>query len=258
MGRVTYDFSGKTVLVTGASRGIGYAIAESFVKAGARTYVMASGEGVFTAAEKLAEIGDAAALRCDITDSVSVANTLSEIDHFDVLVNNAGLERITPLSDPDAAVEDTFRRIIDINVNGTFLVTRHVVAKMSSGGRIILTGSIWSHTAVAEFSAYCASKHANLGFMRSIAHELGPKGITVNAVCPGWVRTDAAMLSLRRMSESSGRSEKDLLAEITGAQVLGGLLEPCDMAALYLFLASDDAKDITGQSYNLDRGEVMG
>jgi len=258
MGCVTYDFSGKTVLVTGASRGIGYAVAEGFVRAGAHTFIMASGDGVYSAAEKLKKVGDVIALQCDITDSASVAGALAEIGHLDVLINNAGLERITPLSDPDSTVEDTFRRIIDINVNGTFLVTRHAQAKMKSGGRIILTGSIWSHTAVAEFSAYCASKHANLGFMRSVAHELGPKGITVNAVCPGWVKTEAAMLSLHKMSEGSGRSENDLLEEITGAQVLEGLLEPQDMAALYLFLASDEAKDITGQSYNLDRGEVMG
>lgn len=258
MVNVVYDYSGKTVLITGGSRGIGYAVAEAFVQAGAWTYILASGDGVHAAAEKLSEQGAAIGIQCDITDSASVANAFADIDHLDVLINNAGLERITPLTDPDDTVEETFRRIVDINVNGTFLVTRRAVPKMASGGRIILTGSIWSHTAVAEFSAYCATKHANLGFMRSIAHELGPKGINVNAVCPGWVRTEAAMLSLSKMSESTGRSESDLLDEITGAQVLGGLLGPHDMAALYLFLASDAAKDITGQSYNLDRGEVMG
>ena len=110
---------------------------------------------------------------------------------------------------------------------------------------------------MAEFSAYVASKHANLGFMRSVAHELGPRGIRVNAVCPGWVRTDAAMLSLANMANRSGRAEHDLIDEIVAAQVLPGLLAPADMAALYLFLASDAARDITGQAYMLDRGEVM-
>jgi 3-hydroxybutyrate dehydrogenase len=186
-----------------------------------------------------------------------VRATLASIDRLDVLINNAGLERITPLADPDPEVEEIFRRIIDINVNGTFLVTRHALPKMRAGGRIILTASIWSRTAVAEFSAYVASKHANLGFMRAAAHELGPKGITVNAVCPGWVRTEAAMLSLSNMARRSSRPEQELLDEIVGAQVLGGLLEPADMVPLYLFLASDAAKDITGQAYMLDRGEVM-
>ena len=108
-----------------------------------------------------------------------------------------------------------------------------------------------------EFAAYVGSKHANLGFTRVMAHELGPHGIRVNAVCPGWVRTEAAMLSLANMSQRTGRSEDDLLAEIVGAQVLPGLLEPEDLAAPYLFLASDGAKDMTGQAVMLDRGEVM-
>ena len=257
MGQVTYDFCGKTVLVTGASRGIGYAIAKGFAIAGARVLVLSSGAGIERAAEELSAYGDVSALQADITDSQAVAKALSGIAQIDILINNAGLERITPLGDPDPAVEDTFARIIDINVNGTFLVTRHALAKMPEGGRIILTGSIWSRTAVPEFSAYVASKHANLGFMRSIAHELGPRGINVNAVCPGWVKTEAAMLSLQKMSETTGRAEDDLLSEITGAQVLDGLLESDDMTPLYLFLASDAARDITGQAYMLDRGEVM-
>jgi len=259
MATIRYDFSGKTVLVTGASRGIGYGIAEGFARAGADVTILASGAGVDAAASALSEAcgWPVKALRCDITDSGQVRSALRDFEHIDILVNNAGLERITPLADPDDAVEETFRRIIDINVIGTYLVTRHAAARMRKGGRILLTASIWSRTAVAEFSAYVASKHANLGFMRAIAHELGPKGITVNAVCPGWVETEASMLSLAHMAERSGRPEKDLLDEIVSAQVLDGLMQPADMAALYLFLASDEARDITGQAYMLDRGEVM-
>jgi 3-hydroxybutyrate dehydrogenase len=259
MATIRYDFHGKRVLVTGASRGIGYGVAEGFARAGAEVLVLSSGPDIEGAARALADQTGAhvRAIRCDITDSVAVREALAGVDRLDILVNNAGLERITPLTDPDDAVEDTFRRIVDINVVGTFLVTRHAVPKMGPGGRIILTASIWSRTAVPEFSAYCASKHANLGFMRSIAHELGPKGITVNAVCPGWVKTEASMLSLANMAKRSGRAEQVLQDEIVSAQVLGGLMEPGDMAALYLFLASDEAKDITGQAYMLDRGEVM-
>lgn len=259
MGRAAFDFAGESVLVTGASRGIGFTVARGFARAGAEVTVLSSGVGIHEAAARIAEeIGrPCRALECDITDSAAVKAALRVMDRVDVLVNNAGLERITPLLDPDDAVEETFRRITDINTNGTFYVTRHAVPKMAQGGRIILTASIWSRVVVAEFSAYIASKHANLGFTRVMAKELGPQGIRVNAVCPGWVRTEAAMLSLKTMSQRTGRSEEDLLAEITGAQVLPGLLEPDDMVPLYLFLASDAARDITGQAMMLDRGEVM-
>jgi len=259
MGRVSYDFSGESVLVTGASRGIGRAVARAFAIAGADVTILSSGAGIQDAARQIAaETGRSVqALECDVTDSAGLASALAPLGRIDVLVNNAGLERITPLLEPGNAVEDTFRRITDINVNGTFLVTRHAVPKMSAGGRIIVTASIWSRVAVPEFAAYIASKHANLGFARVMAHELGPKGLRVNAVCPGWVRTEAAMLSLANMSQRTGRSEDDLLAEIVGAQVLPGLLEPEDLAAPYLFLASDGARDMTGQAVMLDRGEVM-
>ncbi|MEQ8666613.1 MAG: SDR family oxidoreductase [Rhodospirillales bacterium] len=259
MANLRYDFSGKRVLVTGGSRGIGYAVAKRFAETGANVSVMSSGSGVSDAAERLSHATGRAvgAIRCDISNGEAVRESLARFDRLDVLINNAGLERITPLDDPDVEVENTFRRIVDINVIGTFLVTRHAVSKMPAGGRIILTGSIWSRTAVPEFSAYCATKHANLGFMRSIAHELGPRSITVNAVCPGWVRTDASMLSLSRMAAASARDESDLLDEIVSAQVLYGLMEPDDMPDVYLFLASEEARNITGQAYMLDRGEVM-
>lgn len=259
MGRISYDFGGEHVLVTGASRGIGHAVASAFSAAGAAVTVLSSGSGIHAAARAISAATGrpVQALECDITDSAAVAQAIGTIGRIDVLVNNAGLERITPLLAPDATVEDTFRRITDINVNGTFLVTRHAVPKMTDGGRIIVTASIWSRVAVPEFAAYVGSKHANLGFTRVMAHELGPRGIRVNAVCPGWVRTEAAMQSLAEMSRRTGRSEAALLDEITGAQVLPGLLEPDDLAAPYLFLASDGARDMTGQALMLDRGEVM-
>lgn len=257
MGAVRYNFAGEHVLVTGASRGIGRAVAEGYAKAGAEVFLLADDPGVADVAREVSAATGATchAIECDITDAAAVEAALAEIGRIDVLVNNAGLERITPISDPEA--EAAFRRIIEINIIGTYLVTRHATARMVDGGRIILTASIWSRTAVSEFSAYVASKHANLGFMRSIAHELAPRGIRVNAVCPGWVRTEAAMLSLANMANRSGRAEQALLDEIVAAQVLPGLLEPADMAPLYLFLASDGARDITGQAYMLDRGEVM-
>jgi 3-hydroxybutyrate dehydrogenase len=93
--------------------------------------------------------------------------------------------------------------------------------------------------------------------MRVLAKELGPRGIRVNAVCPGWVRTRAALRSLREVASQAGVAEEAMLDEILSAQALPGLMEPADVASLYLFLASDLARDITGQAVNVDRGEVM-
>jgi 3-hydroxybutyrate dehydrogenase len=252
-------FAGKRVLVTGASRGIGYAIANGFARAGADLAILADDPRVVDAAARLtAEYGrDVEAHICDITERDAVMRVVNGLGALDVLVNNAGLERITPLLDDDPATEAMFRRIIDINVVGSFLVTRAAAPRLRAGGRVIFTASVWGKSAVAEFSAYCASKHAVIGLTRSLAHELGPKGITVNAVCPGWVRTEASLRSLKVMSARAGQSEQSMLDGILAGQVLDGLMEPDDVVPLYLFLASDAAANITGQSYGVDRGEIM-
>src|SRR5262249_21694451 len=154
------------------------------------------------------------------------------------LVNNAGLELITPLTDPRDEVDDIFARIIDINVRGTWNVTRMALPLLKPGARIINTASVWAKSAVGEFSAYIASKHAVVGLTRTFARELGPRGITVNAVCPGWVRTVASVRSANVMAERSHRTEADIFSDVVAAQCLPGLMEPEDIAGLYLFLAS--------------------
>jgi 3-hydroxybutyrate dehydrogenase len=128
---------------------------------------------------------------------------------------------------------------------------------MTRGGSIVLTSSVWGKSAAADFSAYVTSKHANIGFMRTLAKELGPKGIRVNAVCPGWVRTRAALRSLAEVAASAGVAEQAMLDDILAAQALPGLMDPDDVVGVYLFLASDHAASVTGQAYSVDRGEVM-
>jgi 3-hydroxybutyrate dehydrogenase len=254
-----FDFEGQVVLVTGASRGIGQGVARAFVRAGAEVHILASGADVERSAVELSPDRGPRVTghRCDIADRARVAEVVGGLARIDVLVNNAGLERPTPILEPGEAVEETFRRIIEINVLGTYYVTREAVPRMERGGRIVITASIWGKTGVATFGAYCASKHANIGFMRALAQELAPRGITVNAVCPGWVRTEPAMRSIAAIAAREGRAEDEVLDEIVGAQALAGLMEPDDVAAAYLFLASDAAADITGQTLNVDRGEQM-
>ncbi len=245
-------FAGKQVVITGASRGIGLGVARGFAAAGASLTLIADDPGTPAAAQSIGAIGVVA----DITDPAAVDAALSQLGHIDVLVNNAGLERLTPVGEGGDEVEAVFRRIIEINVIGTQLVTRRALRKMTHGGAIVNTASIWGRVAEPLFGAYVASKHAVIGLTKTWARELGPRGIRVNAICPGWVRTEASMLSLKRMAERRSESEENLLAQITGGQALPGLMEPEDMAAAYLFLASDAACNITGQSLGVDRGEV--
>jgi NAD(P)-dependent dehydrogenase (short-subunit alcohol dehydrogenase family) len=254
-----FDFAGKRVLVTGASRGLGEAIARAFALAGADLFVLADDEGVHAAA---AEIGKLVEVRvpayvCDITDKATVARIVGGLGPLDVLVNNAGLELLTPVLEPSADNDRNFERIIDINVKGSWWVTRAAVPQMKAGASILFTASLWGRTAEAGFAAYVASKHAVIGLTRTLARELGPMGIRVNAVCPGWVRTKASLRSLAAMSKRTGRPESDLLDEILAHQAMGGLMEPDDIADLYLFLASDAARNITGQSVGIDRGDFM-
>lgn len=244
--------AGRSVLVTGSSRGIGLGIARAFSAAGADLAMLADDDAVFAEAERLGARGH----KLDITDSAAVEAFAAKVETLDVLVNNAGYERLTPLDDPSAENEATFRRILEINVVGTFLMTRALAPKLRSGGRVINTASVWARTAEAEFGGYVASKHAIIGLTKTWAKELGLRGINVNAVCPGWVRTEASLRSLARMAERSGRPEDELLDGIVAAQALPGFMEPEDVAGTYLFLASDLAASVTGQSIGADRGEA--
>jgi 3-hydroxybutyrate dehydrogenase len=254
-----FDFTGKRVLVTGASHGIGAAVAEAFALAGASLTILSSTADIKETAREISAKArrPVGAEICDITDRARVRQVVGALGRLDVLINNAGLELITPILEPGDEVEKTFERIIRINIVGTYYVTRDALKLMKPGGKIVITSSVWAKSAAPEFSAYVTSKHANIGFMRTLARELGPRGINVNAVCPGWVKTRAALRSLGEMSRRTGRSENEILEDILETQALGGLMEPGDCASLYLFLASDLADNITGQAYSVDRGEIL-
>jgi NAD(P)-dependent dehydrogenase (short-subunit alcohol dehydrogenase family) len=246
------NFTGKTVLITGASRGIGYGIAQGFATAGATLHMLADDAQVTDAAAALGATGHIA----DITDEAAVAAVMARIPHIDVLINNAGLERLTPLDDLSAETLSIFRRVLDINIAGTYIVTRQALPRMAAGGRIVSTASVWGRVGEPLFGAYVASKHAIIGLTKAWAKELGPRGITVNAVAPGWVETGAALRSLSHMAARRNVEEKILLDEILQGQALPGLMQPQDMQGAYMFLASEFAANITGQTLGADRGEV--
>ncbi|TCR72731.1 SDR family oxidoreductase [Rhizobium sp. BK376] len=246
------DFSGKTIAITGASRGIGLAVAKAFHAAGATLHLLADDPAVESVAAKLSARGHVA----DVADAASLAAAFENIEGLDVLINNAGVERMTPILEWSPAIESDFRRILEVNVLGTARVTALALPRMAGGSAIINTASIWGRVAEPLFGAYVASKHAVIGLTKTFARELGPKGIRVNAVCPGWVRTDAAMASLARMSVRSNTDQEEMLSAIVGAQALPGLMAPADIIGPYLFLASPLAANITGQTIGIDRGEV--
>src|SRR5919106_6168457 len=221
-----FDFTDRHVLVTGASHGIGFAVAGAFAAAGAELAILSSTADIHDAGARIETDSGrpVQALVCDISEREAVRRTVGGLGRLDVLVNNAGFELITPILETGDEVDQAFARIIEINVIGTWYVSREAVPLMGPGGSIVLTSSVWGKTGAAGFSAYVASKHAKIGLMRTLAKELGPKGIRVKAVCRGWVRTRAALRSLKEVSAGAGVSEDTILDDILSAQALPGLM----------------------------------
>jgi NAD(P)-dependent dehydrogenase (short-subunit alcohol dehydrogenase family) len=244
---VSFDVGGRRVLIIGASSGIGYVLAREFTDAGADVTIVAEVAEIHDAATRLAEEcgRPVRGILCDITDRSAVASLADEVGRIDVLVNNAAIAAETAVTDGSEETAEVFRRTLDVNVSGLYWVTQALVGSMRAGGRIIFTSSLWGKTAGPRFGAYVASKHAVIGLVRTLAMELGPREINVNAVCPHGVRTE---LNLRVMSP-------EMLEKITSLMWLRpGLIPPEDIAGVYLFLASPAASEITGQAISVDRG----
>lgn len=180
--------NGANVLVTGASRGIGLGVAKAFSEAGANVWTLAEDPKVMESAKSIGATG----IIADVTDAPAISDALGLIGPLDVLVNNAGLERMTPVDATSPEATAMFRRILDVNVTGMAIVTSQALKTMEPGARIVNTASIWGRVAEPLFSAYVASKHAVIGLTKTWAMELGARGIRVNAVAPGWVRTEAS------------------------------------------------------------------
>ncbi|MBN1212106.1 MAG: 3-oxoacyl-[acyl-carrier-protein] reductase [candidate division Zixibacteria bacterium] len=242
------DFKDKTVIVTGAARGIGRVIAERFARLGAAVVVNdLDQEAVDSVARELG--GQAIGIRADVTSTAEVKDlfdkTLERFGRIDVLVNNAGVTRDGLLVRMD---EKDWDMVLDINLKGAFLTTRAAAKFMMKqrSGRIINISSVVGLIGNAGQVNYSASKAGLIGLTKSSARELASRGVTINAVAPGFIETEMT----RKLSESA---RENLISQIT----LNRLGTPDDIASAVLFLASDDASYITGQVLAVDGGITM-
>jgi NAD(P)-dependent dehydrogenase (short-subunit alcohol dehydrogenase family) len=227
----------RRVLVTGGTRGIGAAIAARFADGG----------------DDVVAVGRA---DCDIADEAAVAGLFERVGPVDVLVNNAGVSSSallarTTLGDWDAQMA--------VNATGAFLCTRAALPAMveRGSGRIVTVASTAGVTGARYTAAYTASKHAAVGLTRAVAAEVAGTGVTANTVCPAFVRTDMTADSVRRITETTGRSAQEAEEALAAASPLGRLLEPNEVAFAVAFFAAPEAGAINGQTLILDGGGIQ-
>ena len=244
--------TGKVAVVTGASRGIGRQIAKTMAREGATVIVNYNGSAA-KAEEVVAEIteacGQAEAIQCNISDYAAsqefLANVISKYKRIDILVNNAGITRDNLLMKMS---EEDFDAVLATNLKGAFNCTKHVSRQMlkQKSGRIINISSVSGVMGNAGQANYCASKAGVIGLTKSVARELGSRGITVNAIAPGFIETE--------MTEVLSEDVKKAMGDQIPLKRFGKTEDIAEMAA---FLASDKAAYVTGQVISVDGGMAM-
>jgi NAD(P)-dependent dehydrogenase (short-subunit alcohol dehydrogenase family) len=222
----------RVVVVTGGAKGIGKAIAQRF--ADDQIHAPSHDE-------------------LEVTDEAEVQAFFEGLGRVDVLVNNAGIGWGASLA--RTTLED-WRKHLDVNATGAFLCTRAVVGGMieRGDGRIVTVASVAGLVGARYTAAYSASKHAAVGLMRATAVELAGTGVTANAVCPAYVNTDLTRRTVENIVEKTGRTSEEAQSELEAMSPLGRLLEPDEVAAAVVFLASPGAAAINGQTIVLDGG----
>ena len=260
MSAVPQVLSGRHAVITGASRGIGAAIAVALAAQGARVSLLARDEAKLAElAERLGGAQHAAAAKVDVTNTDSVraafAAAAERFGPAHLLINNAGQAASSKLTDIDDAL---WNRIMAVNVTGVFLCTREAVPHMLEAGfgRIVNIASTAGLRGAAYISAYSASKHAVIGLTKSLALEYATKNITVNAVCPGYTDTDIVSSAVSNIAARAGRSRSEALDTLLATNPQRRLITPQEVAHTVLWLCSPGTESVTGQSIVLAGGEV--
>jgi NAD(P)-dependent dehydrogenase (short-subunit alcohol dehydrogenase family) len=257
------DLTGKVVLVTGAGRGIGRQIALMSAGAGASVVLAARSKDQLEEVAAAIQSGGSGAAHAFPVDlrGPDAADALmkSAVDRFgkvDVLVNNAGANSIANLV---MSKEEDFRAVYELNVFAVFRLTKLAVRQMirARWGRIINISSVSAKYGSAYNSAYASSKAAVLGFTRSVARETAQLGITSNAICPWHVKTDLVDEAMGRRARMFGKTADDYLAEIVASSPMKRLIEAHEVGGLAVYLMSEHAAGITGQSLNVCGGMMM-
>jgi 3-hydroxybutyrate dehydrogenase len=244
------------VFITGASRGVGRAIARRFASDG---YAVAAAA---RSIESLAPLGEdlrasAAsfiALACDVSTKADVVRAVNEAERtlgpIDVLVNNAGISESAPFAAMD---DEVWERTLAVNLTGTYHCMRAVIPGMYTrgSGRVINIASTAARVGYPYTAAYVASKHGVLGLTRAVAIEAQNKGVTVNAICPGWIDTEMTQRSIARIVEKTGRTPEEARRVIEQMNPSGRLIDPDDVAAVAAYLASPAAAGINGQDLDV-------
>lgn len=246
----------RTALVTGASRGLGEAIARHLVATGFVVVLAARNEARLNVLADELGRERTVVLPLDVDDPRAIAEAFRRLDRrLDALINAAGISGRAELHAEDAP--DVWTRVMRTNLDGTFHVTRAALPWLTDGARIVNVSSDLGKTGMAAYSAYCASKHGVIGLTRALAHELAPRSITVNAICPGWVETDMAQQGFAEIAAAIGADVEAVRQSETMAVPLGRFARPDEVAALVGYLLSDGAAIMTGQALDLSGGSVM-
>ncbi|MFM0522978.1 MULTISPECIES: SDR family NAD(P)-dependent oxidoreductase [Caballeronia] len=246
----------KHAVITGGGSGIGASCAEALARAGARITLMGRDLARLEAQrDAMRAHGDVACVSVDVTNEAAVEEAFSRVGAVDILVNNAGHAQAAPFTHTDAAL---WQRMLDVNLTGVFLCTRAVLPSMLERGygRIVNVASTAGQVGYAYVAAYCAAKHGVIGLTRALALEVATKGVTVNAVCPGYTETELLRASLDQIMSKTSRSEQDARDALVRHNPQRRFVQPEEVANAVLWLCAPGSDAMNGQSISVSGGEV--